>query len=667
MHGSSFRTCFSYYRVMFRSLPLCVRRIDIFRALLIYIIGFCGLSQPLNAQVVTNYADTPAAAIAIPDNGCAAGATSVVRTINVPTTYLVSDVNIGVLATHIYRGDLRIILTHGATSVILFNRTGAGADNLNVTFDDEGAGGLIGSHNTTDPLAPIYNSTKIPAAALSAFDGQNASGAWTLNICDGAPADTGSYLRSTLTITSAPPTFADLSLTKTVSNASPAVGGTTDYTLTVSNSATSNSAAAGVTVRDVLPAGTTFNSVVSGTGTYNSSTGIWTVGAVPIGATRSIVIRVNVTASAGSNILNTAEITASSVADLDATPNNGATSEDDYASQSFTVAGTAVAGTPPNLVCPIGSSIFDWDAVAWTTGSTTGTFALTNIGNITYTLTNPGVWLNNATYGGQAPVRQNVLNGGFTGQNALWMGSDLANQNQSVTAVIALQTAVPGVQFRMLDIDFGPSQFADRATVTGTFNGAPVIPVLTNGIANYVVGNTAFGNAPAVETDPNGNVVVTFQSPVDTITIRYGNHAAAPTNPGQQWIALHDLIFCNPQANVSVTKISSVLSDGVSASNFKSVPGAVVRYCIIVSNAGSGTATNVAAIDALPSGVTFVAGSMRSGTSCATAANVEDDNSTGIDETDPIGASFAANSISINTQSLGVSNTVSLTFNVTVN
>jgi uncharacterized repeat protein (TIGR01451 family) len=365
--------------------------------------------------------------------------------------------------------------------------------------------------------------------------------------------------------------------------------------------------------------------------------------------------------------LNIAEVTASSVPDLDATANNGAPSEDDYASRSFTVAGTAVAGAPPNLVCPAGFTVFDWDVNAWTTGTTTGTFALTNIGNVTYNLSNPGAWLNNPTYGGQSPARQNVLNGGFAGQNSLWMGSDLANQSQTVTAVITLQTAVPAVQFRILDIDFGPAQFADRATVTGSFNGTAVTPILTNGIANYVLGNTAFGNAPAVETSSDGNVVVTFQSPVDRITISYGNHNTAPINPGQQWIALHDLSFCNPQANVSVTKISSVLSDGVSASNFKSIPGAVVRYCIIVSNAGSGTATNVAAVDALPPGVTFVPGSMRSGTSCAAAANVEDDNSTGVDETDPVGASFAANTISINTQSLGVSNTVSLTFNVVVN
>jgi len=52
--------------------------------------------------------------------------------------------------------------------------------------------------------------------------------------------------------------------------------------------------------------------------------------------------------------------------------------------------------------------------------------------------------------------------------------------------------------------------------------------------------------------------------------------------------------------NLTVTKLSRVISDGVSAANFKAVPGAVVEYCIVVTNgAGSATATNVAVADNL--------------------------------------------------------------------
>ncbi len=634
------------------------------------LIFLCLVPQNAHAQVSTTYLNTPAAAIAIPDNGCAAVGTSVVRTFNVPTSYVISDVNLGILITHPFRGDLRVTLTHGATSVVLTNGSGGTANNLNVTFDDEATGGTIASHATDDPTAPIFNSTKTPFAGLNAFDGQNATGAWTLTICDRAAGDVGSYVRSTLTVTSAPAAYADLSLTNTVSNAAPASGGTTDFTLSVTNAAASPTAAAGVTVNNPVPTGTTFNSVVSGFGTYDSATGIWTVGAIPVGTTRTIVIRLNVTAGASASLLNVAEIAASSITDLDSVPNNGLTNEDDYAARPFTVAGARVAGTPPILTCPAGTSVFDWDTTvgAWTAGSSNNSYTLTNVGSINYTLGNPGIWLNNATYGGQSPTRQNTLNGSFTGQNSLWMGVDLANKTQSATATITLPTAVPAAQFRIFDVDFGAVQYADRVTVTGTFNGAPVAPpILTNGTANYVIGNTAYGDVGSADAAADGNVVVTFQNPVDTIVISYGNHSVAPANPGQQWIALHDLSFCNPQATLNITKLSNIVTDGISATNPKSIPGATVRYCILVTNAGSGTAANINVSDPLPANVTYVAGSMLSGPNCAGAATAEDDNNTGADETDTFGMSVASTTITGTAVTLPPSANMALVFNATVN
>lgn len=53
-------------------------------------------------------------------------------------------------------------------------------------------------------------------------------------------------------------------------------------------------------------------------------------------------------------------------------------------------------------------------------------------------------------------------------------------------------------------------------------------------------------------------------------------------------------------ANLSVVKYSRVVSDGVSATNPKAIPGAVVEYCIAVSNAASAaTATNITVTDNL--------------------------------------------------------------------
>lgn len=66
--------------------------------------------------------------------------------------------------------------------------------------------------------------------------------------------------------------------------------------------------------------------------------------------------------------------------------------------------------------------------------------------------------------------------------------------------------------------------------------------------------------------------------------------------------------FTVAAANLSVVKYSRVVSDGVSVTNPKAIPGAVVEYCIAVSNgAGAATATNVNISDNLTtvSGVTF--------------------------------------------------------------
>jgi uncharacterized repeat protein (TIGR01451 family) len=92
---------------------------------------------------------------------------------------------------------------------------------------------------------------------------------------------------------------------------------------------------------------------------------------------------------------------------------------------------------------------------------------------------------------------------------------------------------------------------------------------------------------------------------------------------------------------LSVTKISSTTLDGYSAANFKSIPGARMQYCILVSNTGTATATNVTANDAVPLDLSYVANSIKTGTSCAGATTNEDDDAAGLDENNPFGGSVS--------------------------
>ncbi|MGN6290705.1 MAG: proprotein convertase P-domain-containing protein [Sphingopyxis terrae] len=623
------------------------------------------------AQTTTTYSNTTGGAIS---NGTPCSS-PLVRNFTVSTSYIVGDVDLGVLATHTWRGDLRITLQSPAgTRVQLVNgdTNNISGDNFNVRLNDGGAqtvntDGNTATHSTS---APPYQNDFSPNSPLSAFNGENAQGTWRLEICDQYPqADNGNFVRADLYLTSLPANYADLSLTKSVSSAAPATGSSISYMLAVTNASGSPATATGVTVQDTLPAGFSFTSA-TGFGSYNSTTGVWTVGSVPPGATRTLTISGTVNATSGATILNSAEITASSAPDIDSTPGNGATGEDDYAAASFTVSGSRVAGVPPVLICPAGSTLHDWDSVSWSAGTTSGSYALAAIGTMNVNIAiSGGSFLSNATYGGQSPTRQNVVTGGLSpAQYSIFEIVDFTSQAGVVTSTISLPTAVPGAQFTLFDIDYASGQFADRVTVTGSFNGTIVYPTLTNGVANYVVGNSAYGDATSADGSANGNVVVTFAAPVDTITIEYGSHSLAPANPGQQGMAIHDINFCRPVANLLIAKTSSIVSDPVNGTtNPKAIPGATMRYCLLVTNGGSATATAIYVADPLPATTSFVPGSLRSGTSCAGATTGEDDNATGADESDPFGAAIAGTTVSASTAALGPGSAFATVFDVTVN
>jgi uncharacterized repeat protein (TIGR01451 family) len=635
-------------------------------ALLFFVVG----GQTALAQTANRYTNNTASTANQIENTTTPCSNPLIRTFDVTTSYVVNDVNIGFLIAHTYRSDLTVTLTSPSlTTVTLMSGVGTSQDNANVLLDDQAAN-PVSNYTAADTITtvPPYTNTFRPGSALSAFVGQQATGLWTLKICDTAAADTGTFYQADLYITPAT-NFADLSLAQTVSSTTPSDRNNITYTLTVASAAASANTATGVVVRDLLPSGVQFVTA-TGTGSYNASTGDWSVGTLAPGASATLTITAMVASGNGANVTNTAEITASSVPDVDSTVNNGVSTEDDYASTSFTVVVNRTAGTAPTLTCSAGTSVFDWDSQAWTAGATSANFSLTGPGTVGYAIGNTsGVFLNLATYGGQSPAKQTAMTGGLgTAQNSLGQLVDLVDQNSTVDTTLTLGNAVPGAQFTVFDVDFATGQFADKVTVTGYLNGVTVLPTLTNGVSNWVSGNSAYGDATSADNQGNGNVVVTFSSAIDKIVINYGNHSYAPAAPGQQGITLHDFTFCKPVTNISVTKVSSVLSDPVNGTtNPKAIPGAVIEYCILVSNTGTNTLSNIAASDTLPANFTFAPGTMTSGTSCAAATTAEDDNNTGTDESDPYGAAISGTSLTASAATLTASSSFALKFRGSVN
>jgi uncharacterized repeat protein (TIGR01451 family) len=136
---------------------------------------------------------------------------------------------------------------------------------------------------------------------------------------------------STLTIV-APGSYADIAVTKAVSDATPVLGDDDIYTISAHNNGPL--AATGVTVTDLLPSGLVFVSSLASQGTYAAASGLWTVGSLPVSATATLQITVRLAATGV--ITNTA--TKSGETQTDPNPAN------DGSSVSITV---AAAPTPP--------------------------------------------------------------------------------------------------------------------------------------------------------------------------------------------------------------------------------------------------------------------------------------------------------------------------------
>ncbi len=192
------------------------------------------------------------------------------------------------------------------------------------------------SQGTYDPGTGVWNVGTIPAGGSATLDivAQVAvTGAITneaevtaVNEADpdSTPGDGMGDDYASVTLNASP--AADLSVDKTVDDATPLLGQNVTFTVTVNNGGPSD--ATGVEVTDLLPAGLTYVSHTASQGTYDPGTGVWNVGTIPVGgsATLDIVAQVAVTGA----ITNEAEVTAVNEADPDSTPGDGM--GDDYAS-----------------------------------------------------------------------------------------------------------------------------------------------------------------------------------------------------------------------------------------------------------------------------------------------------------------------------------------------
>lgn len=183
-----------------------MRRPPLFALLSILLLHVMVLNVSANTST---YTATPG--IAIPDGlslNCTNGITnSVTTTINVPDSFTITDLDVMLDISHTWVGDIQVQLTSpSSTTVVLIDRPGRptssncgfSANNINTTLDDESSNGSV--ENADPPTGASYT----PENPLSAFDGENSSGVWTLTVIDKVDMDTG-VLNSWGLIFTAPP------------------------------------------------------------------------------------------------------------------------------------------------------------------------------------------------------------------------------------------------------------------------------------------------------------------------------------------------------------------------------------------------------------------------------------------------------------------------------
>ncbi|MFK8029353.1 MAG: proprotein convertase P-domain-containing protein [Gammaproteobacteria bacterium] len=153
----------------------------------------CGESTPsATFSFTTQNIICVVADVALPDNPAPATTSQTL----VGSGGELTDLNVTINAAHTYVGDLTFTLTHEdtGTAVIIIDRPGridagfgCSGNDIDATLDDDG---LLPVEDQCDN-APALSGILSPNNPLSAFNGEDLAGTWTLSVLDGAGGDTG--------------------------------------------------------------------------------------------------------------------------------------------------------------------------------------------------------------------------------------------------------------------------------------------------------------------------------------------------------------------------------------------------------------------------------------------------------------------------------------------
>jgi uncharacterized repeat protein (TIGR01451 family) len=416
-----------------------------------------------------------------------------------------------------------------------------------------------------------------------------------------------------------------LSITNTVNNPNPAVGTNVVFTITAENVVGNPYDASNVSVVALLPAlDLTYISHSASTGTYNGGTGIWDVGALPIGTSETLVITAQVVDSTPASF--TATLSSDEYVNVAATSNlNGSLSgEADLSLIHQNIVPTGVAGRVKLKV------------------------RLTNNGPHTAT----GVQVRDVLPSGLDYVGHETTTGSYSTSTGIWSISSLASGDPAVLT-LTVDVASSGASTSNFAEVWASNQFDPNSTPANGSNSEDDNDTLEVPIADLrltqsvdVASNTAIFTITINNAGPDDatNVKVTADLPsLSNYTyVSSGATTGSYSNASGDWTvgnladgAAASLVITTTftgslQTNwVEITDVDQVDPDSVPGNNSQnedddaSAPSTDLRlemsvndttpafnsrveFTLKVTNDGPFNASGVKVRDVLPGGLTFI-------------------------------------------------------------
>jgi uncharacterized repeat protein (TIGR01451 family) len=421
----------------------------------------------------------------------------------------------------------------------------------------------------------------------------------------------------------------DLAVTKVVNNSTPQVGANVTFTVVATNNGPMP--ATGVVVNDLIPTGLTYVSHTVSTGSYTPGTGVWSIGSLASGASRTMTITATVTTAAIPSRTNTATVTGNE-------PDSNTTNNTASATVNPQYANLAVVKTVNNATQTVGQNVV-FTIVASNLGPNNATGVVMNdllpagLTYVSHTASagvytpGTGVW----SIGSLAvntsrtlTITATVTSAGlpFVDNTATITGNEYDPQLSNNTSVVRVTPQLSDLQV-IKSVDNGAQQVGQNVvfTIVARNNGPTAnTGVIVNDILpaglNYVSHVTSVGTyTPGSGVWNIGNLSVSQQETLTITATVTGAAIPSVTNTATITGNIFDPNLSNNTSSVSVSPQQSAdLAIVKTANNTTPLLGANITFSLVVTNNGPQNATGVVANDLLPAGLVYVTHNTATGT-----------------------------------------------------